>query len=206
MPTERFYNLPKGKKEIIKQAAMAEFVRVPFEKASINKIIKEAGISRGSFYTYFEDKHDILAYIFEDAAEKFQCAWERSAKKNHGDLWKTMESLLDANVFDSQETILQLVKNIVDSVQMYGVTNHLSRDMSPGQSTMLMVMYESIDKSDFRDQSIETFGMLISMIFFEMARGLEWFYVNPEDKEKIKEVFREKLDILQYGIRKQNLK
>ncbi|GLB27221.1 hypothetical protein LXJ15735_34620 [Lacrimispora xylanolytica] len=206
MPTERFYNLPKEKKEIIKQAAMAEFVRVPFEKASINKIIKEAGISRGSFYTYFEDKHDILAYIFEDAAENFQCAWERSAKKNHGDLWKTMESLLDGNVFDSQETILQLVKNIVDSVQMYGVTNHLSRDMSPGQFTMLMVMYESIDKSDFKDQSIETFGMLISMIFFEMARGLEWYYVHPEDKEKIKEVFREKLDILQYGIRKQNLK
>lgn len=206
MPTERFYNLPKEKKEIIKKAAMAEFVRVPFEKASINKIIKEAGISRGSFYTYFEDKHDILAYIFEDAAENFQCAWERSAKNNHGDLWKTMESLFDGNVFDSQETILQLVKNIVDSVQMYGVTNHLSRDMSPGQFTMLMVMYESIDKSDFRDQSIETFGMLISIIFYEMARGLEWYYVHPEDKEKIKEVFREKLDILQYGIRKQNLK
>ena len=89
---------------------------------------------------------------------------------------------------------------------MYGVTNHLSRDMTPGQFTMLMVMYESIDKSDFRDQSIETFGMLISMIFYEMARGLEWYYVHPEDKEKIKEVFREKLDILQYGIRKQNLK
>lgn len=205
MPTERFYNLPKEKKEIIREAAMAEFVRVPFEKASINKIIKEAGISRGSFYTYFEDKHDILAYIFENAAENFQAAWERNAKRNQGNLWKTVESLIDENVFDSQGTLMQLVKNFVDSVQMYGVTNHLSKGMSPGQFSMLMAMYESIDKSDFRDQSIESFGMLISMIFFEMGRGLEWYCIHPEDEENIKEVFRKKLDILQYGIRKQIL-
>lgn len=205
MPTERFQNLPKEKKKIIMEAAKAEFVRVSFEKASINRIIKDAGISRGSFYTYFEDKHDLLAYIFEDAADNFQCAWERNAKKNHRDLWKTMDSFVEDSIFYHDGSLLQLVKNIVDSVQMYGVTNFLCRDISPGQFCMLKVMYESIDKSDFRDQSMETFGMVISMIFFEMGRGLEWYYEHPEDKENIKEVFRKKLEILQHGICKQTL-
>ncbi len=205
MPTERFYNLPKEKKEIIIKAAKDEFIQVPFEKVSINRIIKHAGISRGSFYTYFEDKHDLLAYIFEDAGDNFQCAWESNAKKNHGDLWKTIDSFVEESVLYDDGSMLQLVKNIVDSVQMYGVTNHLCQNITPGQLCMLKVMHESIDKSDFRDQSIETFGMLISTIFFEMAKGLEWYYAHPEDKEKIKEVFRKKLDLLQYGIRKQNL-
>lgn len=206
MPTERFYNLPAGKKDIIREAALEEFIRVPFEKASINKIIKTAGISRGSFYTYFEDKHDVLSYIFENAAENFQSTWEASAKKNHGDLWKTIESFMDESVFNTKENFLQLVKNIIDSVQMFGVTNHLCHKISPGQFSMLRVMYQSIDKSDFKDQSIETFGMLVSMMFYEMAKGLEWYYAHPEDKEKIKKIFSQKLEIFQYGIRKQDVK
>ena len=81
MPTERFYNLPAEKKKAIRDAAIDEFIRVPFEKASINKMIQTAGISRGSFYTYFQDKRDVLGYIFEDASENFQKSWIRCAEK-----------------------------------------------------------------------------------------------------------------------------
>ena len=70
MPTERFYRLPEAKKQVIRQAAIKEFARVPFEKASINQIIQNADISRGSFYTYFEDKQDVVRYIFEDNARQ----------------------------------------------------------------------------------------------------------------------------------------
>lgn len=48
MPTERFYRLPEGKRQAIREAALKEFARVPFEKASINQIIRNADISRGS--------------------------------------------------------------------------------------------------------------------------------------------------------------
>ena len=66
MPTDRFARLPAEKKEIIRMAAISEFIRVPFEKVSINKIVQNADISRGSFYTYFEDKRDLLQYVFSD--------------------------------------------------------------------------------------------------------------------------------------------
>ena len=69
MPTERFNKLPEEKKKAIRDAAMEECIRVPFEKVSINKIIQNAGISRGSFYTYFEDKRDLVRYIFSDTAD-----------------------------------------------------------------------------------------------------------------------------------------
>ena len=72
MPTERFYRLPEAKKQVIRQAAIKEFARVPFEKASINQIIQNADISRGSFYTYFEDKQDVVRYIFEDHAAQLK--------------------------------------------------------------------------------------------------------------------------------------
>ena len=63
MPNDTFFNLPKEKQERIIGAAVCEFARVPFSDASINKIIKDAGISRGSFYQYFADKEDLFLFI-----------------------------------------------------------------------------------------------------------------------------------------------
>ena len=203
MPTERFYNLPAGKKKTIREAAMEEFIRVPLEKASINKIIKTARISRGSFYTYFEDKYDVLGYIFEDAAEHFLNGWVGSAQRHNGDLWRTAEAFMDYSISNTEENVLKLVKNIVDSDKMFAITHCLCKDSGTGQYAMQEVMFNSIDKSDFKDQSIETFGKLISMIFFELAHCMGWYYHHPEDMEKIKKIFHEKLEILQYGICKQ---
>ena len=66
MPTQRFFHLKEEKKNIIKQAAMEECARVPYADISINQIIKAADISRGSFYTYFEDKDDLIRYLLQD--------------------------------------------------------------------------------------------------------------------------------------------
>ncbi len=95
MPTERFYHLPEEKKEMIREAAIREFCRVPFEKASINKIVKNAEISRGSFYTYFQDKEDVLGYIYEDLTFHLQDFCKAELKENGGDIWELIPTLLE---------------------------------------------------------------------------------------------------------------
>ena len=49
MPSERFYRLSEEKRKMICEAAIKEFARVTIDKVSINQIIKNANISRGSF-------------------------------------------------------------------------------------------------------------------------------------------------------------
>jgi AcrR family transcriptional regulator len=63
LPTSTFFNLPEVKRERIFAAAVAEFAERPFSQASINSIIKKAGISRGSFYQYFADKADLYTHV-----------------------------------------------------------------------------------------------------------------------------------------------
>ena len=63
MPTKTFYNLPEEKRIRIFEAAVDEFSEVRFSEASINRIVKAAGISRGSFYQYFEDKDDLFRHV-----------------------------------------------------------------------------------------------------------------------------------------------
>ena len=44
---------------------MNEFSQKSFDEASINQIIKDAGISKGTFYYHFKDKKDLYLYLIK---------------------------------------------------------------------------------------------------------------------------------------------
>ena len=50
-------------KNNIADTAVKFFVLKGYEKTSMNEIIKEAGIAKGTFYHYFKNKEDILDYL-----------------------------------------------------------------------------------------------------------------------------------------------
>ena len=70
MPKKTFFNLPQGKKAKIYAAAVEEFAKNRFSEASINQIVKNAGISRGSFYQYFNDKEDLYIYVISEIGKE----------------------------------------------------------------------------------------------------------------------------------------
>lgn len=63
MPKQTFFNLPEEKRSAVVDAAIDEFAEYGFESASINRIVANSGISKGSFYQYFEDKRDVFMYL-----------------------------------------------------------------------------------------------------------------------------------------------
>lgn len=70
MPKQTFFNLPEDKKERILNTAIDEFSKYYYHKASISRIVKNAGIAKGSFYQYFEDKKDLFKYLIGRAGEE----------------------------------------------------------------------------------------------------------------------------------------
>ena len=92
MPRPRFSKLSEEKRERILEAAAKEFALHGYDAASLNRILEEAGISKGAAYYYFDDKADlytttILHYSRELLAglpvdlEQFTAAnfWEKLA-------------------------------------------------------------------------------------------------------------------------------
>jgi len=70
MPKQTFLNLPPKKRTAIITAAINEFAEYGLENASTNRIVSNSGISKGSFYQYFEDKTDVFNYLMEVLAQE----------------------------------------------------------------------------------------------------------------------------------------
>ena len=89
MPKQTFIKLPIDKKETLIHAAKKEFSRVPLFEASIANIVKEAGIPRGSFYQYFEDKEDLYYFLLDEYSQRLNKRFVSILKKQNGDLMET---------------------------------------------------------------------------------------------------------------------
>ncbi|MCY6370982.1 TetR/AcrR family transcriptional regulator [Clostridium ganghwense] len=70
MPKQTFLNLPIERQKEIIDISLKEFSDHNFETASMNKIITEIGVAKGSFYRYFENKKDLYLFLLEHALNK----------------------------------------------------------------------------------------------------------------------------------------
>lgn len=95
MPSSTFLNLPAQKQERLLEAATREFSARPFSEASINQIIKDAGIPRGSFYMYFTDKEELFHYIMSGYVDQLLMVVRECVLRAGGDVFQAMLDLFD---------------------------------------------------------------------------------------------------------------
>lgn len=65
MPRPRFNKLPLDRRERILRAAAREFGTHNYEAASLNRILEQAGLSKGAAYYYFDDKADLYQTVVQ---------------------------------------------------------------------------------------------------------------------------------------------
>ena len=62
-----FRQLPADKQERVFEAALTEFADQGYHQASLNRLVAQAGIPKGSLYQYFPNKEGIFQHIFQHA-------------------------------------------------------------------------------------------------------------------------------------------
>jgi len=65
LPTATFANLPPDKQQRVVAAAVREFAAKGYQRASLNTVVREAGIAKGSLYQYFANKEALFRFVFE---------------------------------------------------------------------------------------------------------------------------------------------
>ena len=169
MAKPTYYNLEKDKQERLVDACMEEFSSYTFSDASINRIIKRAEISRGSFYQYFEDKEDCYLEMLGIIAEE----------KYH--IFKDVVQAEASNVFEAYLNMLRQVKIWMEAQPRY---------------YKIGVLME-LDKSSFIQKLIkQNPGMMeyfLSLIRKDQANGIIRPDVNPQLLSDVLIGFNQKL-------------
>ncbi len=62
---QKFFDAPSEKQDRIISAAVKEFALYGYENASTNRIVAEAGISKGILFHYFGNKQNLFEFIAE---------------------------------------------------------------------------------------------------------------------------------------------
>lgn len=154
MPTVTFANLPAEKRQAILNAARAEFSRVPIEEASINRIIKDAKISRGSFYMYFTDKSDLVNELFQEMKHQFSQLVIESFTRFPCDLSQAMLDIHDRIhqhiLIDDQR---EFIRNFLSQFMPFRHRHSCETNAKQPMEIMLQSLLPLIDRLQFHDQS-----------------------------------------------------
>lgn len=110
MPKETFFNLPDAKRDALIAVAIEEFADHPFAVVSISRIVARAGIAKGSFYQYFEDKEDLYHYLLELVVKKKMEAFSLDQPDpEHVGIFKYLHWIVD-NGIRFEQTYPQLTR------------------------------------------------------------------------------------------------
>ena len=198
MPTKTYLRLPKEKQERIFDAGVEEFAQHRFSEASINRIVKSAGISRGSFYQYFQGKEDLYLLIMEHISKEKMTIFAQQPLPP-----------VQTNVF---EMMAWAMPAIFDWAQQHPKYNQIGFLMAHDDNTFVRKILKQIDSGKKairtllendqksgkirKDADIDTVIELI--VLFSEALFCEYYF--GEGREKAIAKIRSMLDVLERGI------
>lgn len=202
MPTDRFYHLPEDKRLNIQKAAIREFTRVPLEQVSINKIVREAGISRGSFYTYFEDKRDVMIYLLQDLTGRIKGVCAESLSRNGGDYFKMTEDVFEYLLMhfkeDDQARFYHNMMMNTDAVEkmMFGSNRTGTRKLHELQMQEWLYQQIDLNKQCYKEQAKERFDLLMEVTTPLMIKIIFEHCFGGRDITETRQKFHDKMELL----------
>lgn len=203
MPTLTFNNLPEEKKNIIIEASIKEFKRTILTDASINKIIKDANISRGSFYTYFKDINDLYEYSLNNYKEKIIKTIKQALKETNGDLFETTKKSYD-KILKLCTKDKQLFKNIFLNFNYNISIRDKMYEENLEDKYKVIELISKIKKDNLKIKTEEELFYIIDIIIGFVMHGLIDLFMDKEKEEIIKEKLDKQLEILKCGIYKED--
>lgn len=147
----KFNNLKSEKQKQIINAAIKEFVRNGFEKASTNEIVKRANISKGSLFNYFNSKKDLYLYLIEYSSKAIVNLNEE-IDLSETDLFKRIERVA-LQKFYVQQKYPQAFEFLASTKQedSVEVKDTIKQRLNPIYNQAINKLYKDIDYSKFRE-------------------------------------------------------
>jgi AcrR family transcriptional regulator len=178
-------------------AAWEEFTQNKFSDVSINRIIQQAHIPRGSFYQYFEDKEELFSFMVHEIQAYFHQVVVESMDEAGGDPFRFPVGVYDRLLAHSSlpdatlERWLKLIK------------------MNPGwdfkrQSTDLSdcdwgELASRVRTDCLREQNPDYAAQVFAILFALTGSAVATAVAQPERREEQRALLQRRVDIVRTG-------
>lgn len=178
-----FQNMDSGKKDKIINAAIKEFAMYPYEKASTNNIVKNAGISKGLLFHYFGNKKDLYEKLIEFVLNKLSNEIAAKIDWQESDIFERIKAMfilkmkishIYPNMFDFIAKVLSQ-KNTSTVAEISNVYKKYGVDI---QGVFGDIYTKNIDFSLFKNPS--TIDKSINIIRWTMEKYTEENFLKSE--------------------------
>jgi len=203
MIKQTFYNLPEHKRQRVINAIVDEFANAESDKVSINHIVQNADISRGSFYQYFDDKLDLVEGLIKSFIDKGIDDVRRAIVSSDGDIFYTFECMYDVIVrFSEGEKQKRVLKNLISNVRANNnlVSDYIIKRYKGIES--LINITDEFSRKGFRFKSDEDMILLQQILTSVLKNAIYNYYVFDADAEETKKRYLRKLYIIKHGAMK----
>lgn len=203
MPKETFFNLPQEKRDAICETAVAEFAAHPYKQASINRIVTKAGIAKGSFYQYFDNKKDLFLYLLQLMGEA-KLAYLTPALQNptQQDFFTLLRDTYRAGIQFAIDYPLyaEIGKKLLASKDDPILADVIEANMPAAQNFFAPMLQQAINRGEVRaDINVDMFAYMIAAMHTHIVEyHIE--HVDANYDETMMTTLDQFIDFLQHGI------
>ena len=198
MPSDTFFRLPDRKRQRLMDAAWEEFTSVRFSDVSINKIIRSAGIPRGSFYQYFKDKDDLMAYLISEDWGYLLRGYHAVLREVKGDIFTLQLSCFDRFLLQQKNEDPVLARFMrflrinpgLDAQKLLG---------AKPDCPILKRIWPDVDVSGFRSQEPEFVAQVMTLSLMSLAAAVVDTATHPEKAQEYRNMLALRLEIIRGG-------
>ena len=205
MPKQTFFNLSNSKQERIIQAAVDEFGAHPYLKTSINRIIKKAEISKGSFYQYFNNKKDLYKYILDQVTEaKMKFLGEKMQNYQELDFFELLRELFVGGIqFKKEYPLYSEIGDRILNSNNQSLKEEIYAESKPKSNDFFeQLLSEAVQEGEI-DPNIDINFTAFLLTDFSISI-VNYFFENhnPDNIDEIMDYVDKMLYIMKNGIAK----
>jgi len=166
------------RRQQILSAAMTCFMRKGYYRATMDDIVAESGLSKGTLYWYFDSKKAIFLALIHSVIRQIEYGWEAVI----GDVDKSATEKLQLTAALFRVELGEMAPFFQIMMEAWSLTRHdpdveaLVKDLyTPYLGMMSQIIAEGIDNGEFEAQSAELTATVILILYdgLTLAKGLE---------------------------------
>ncbi|WPC43939.1 TetR/AcrR family transcriptional regulator [Clostridium sp. JS66] len=176
----KFLSIDIEKQNRILNAAMKEFAKNGYEKASTNEIVKESEISKGLLFHYFKNKKQLFLYLYDYCVELNMNEFYKKINLNESDFFTRLRQtqLIKMELLKKYPEIFRFIKSAY-----LEESSEIKQELEAKNKELMKkgvdVLFKGIDTSKFKE------GIDIKKVINIVVWTLQGFANEVMTREKL---------------------